>query len=431
MKASFSGFPEIIFIDATYKLNELRMPLYIMLGEDSNGQSEIFATFIVANEERSTISKMVKIFKQNNPNWKKTVTIMSDKDFTERQVLAEEFPHSQLQICLFHVLRSMRREITAEKMGITGEERNLCLEIIQKMVYSQSEEQYQGLLESLKMTDIHSVIQYFESNWDVIHDEWVEGLKSTNLTFMNRTNNRLESLNQKIKVVCPRNASLSEFFDNFLTFLRSTRIAQDHKAITSMQKRPVILYEPHTTEGFYVKYLTPYAFTFVLQQLEMMSKVKDIEACKDGSFRIKTKAGLLKVTKTSCDCSFRSAMLLPCRHIFAIRSLIGDSLCDKSLCATRWSASYYRSKHHVAQSSIKESCEDANVIISADDSNNNALILSQSQKYRKAFQLCQKIASIVSESPMRQFEQKLSLLQSVYNSWNSNVEIGIQTLFSK
>ena len=112
-------------------------------------------------------------------------------------------------------------------------------------------------------------------------------------------------------------------------------------------------------------------------------------------------------------------MLLPCRHIFAIRSLIGDSLCDKSLCATRWSASYYRSKHHVAQSSIKESCEDANVIISADDSNN------------KAFQLCQKIASIVSESPMRQFEQKLSLLQSVYNSWNSNVEIGIQTLSSK
>lgn len=43
----------------------------------------------------------------------------------------------------------------------------------------------------------------------------------------------------------------------------------------------------------------------------------------------------------------------------------------------------------------QESCSDANVVISAEDGEKHGLILSQNQKYRKAFQLCQKIASLV------------------------------------
>lgn len=57
------------------------------------------------------------------------------------------------------------------------------------------------------MTKYDNIIQCFENNWDVIHDDWTEGLRSNNLIFMKRTNNRLESLNQRIKKVCPRNAN--------------------------------------------------------------------------------------------------------------------------------------------------------------------------------------------------------------------------------
>ena len=79
MKVVYDSFPEILFIDATYKLNELKMPLYVMLGEDGNGESEIFCTFIVSNEEKLTIQKMVQIFKDQNPSWTKTKTVMTDK----------------------------------------------------------------------------------------------------------------------------------------------------------------------------------------------------------------------------------------------------------------------------------------------------------------------------------------------------------------
>ena len=43
MREAFKAYPEIIFIDATYKLLELGLPVYLMLYEDSNGQSEIYS----------------------------------------------------------------------------------------------------------------------------------------------------------------------------------------------------------------------------------------------------------------------------------------------------------------------------------------------------------------------------------------------------
>ena len=41
MKQTFSAFPEIIFLDATYKLLELQFPVYVFACEDSNGATHI------------------------------------------------------------------------------------------------------------------------------------------------------------------------------------------------------------------------------------------------------------------------------------------------------------------------------------------------------------------------------------------------------
>ena len=47
MKQIFRAYPELVCIDSTYKLLELRFPVYIMLVEDGNGQSEVVAVFFV------------------------------------------------------------------------------------------------------------------------------------------------------------------------------------------------------------------------------------------------------------------------------------------------------------------------------------------------------------------------------------------------
>ena len=66
MRKTFAAFPELLFIDATYKLNDLRMPVYIMLVEDGNGESEIVCIWIVNQEDNQTITKMMESFKNHN-----------------------------------------------------------------------------------------------------------------------------------------------------------------------------------------------------------------------------------------------------------------------------------------------------------------------------------------------------------------------------
>jgi len=88
------------------KLNELRMPLYLMLVIDSNGQSEIVSLFLTSPETKEAITNMINAFKSANPSWCEVGVVITDKDFTERSVFEEQFPGVQLQICLFRALRS-------------------------------------------------------------------------------------------------------------------------------------------------------------------------------------------------------------------------------------------------------------------------------------------------------------------------------------
>ena len=62
MKDTFQAFPEPILLDATYKLNDLRMPLYVMLVVDGNGESEVVALWFVRNEDHATLSRIMKVY---------------------------------------------------------------------------------------------------------------------------------------------------------------------------------------------------------------------------------------------------------------------------------------------------------------------------------------------------------------------------------
>ena len=106
MKHVYECFPEIVFVDATYKLNNLRMPIYLFVVEDGNGETEIAAVWMVTREDEASIGSMAEIFKKHNPSWIKTTTMMVDKDFVERDVLKEKFSDAQVLICLFHVLKT-------------------------------------------------------------------------------------------------------------------------------------------------------------------------------------------------------------------------------------------------------------------------------------------------------------------------------------
>ena len=179
---------------------------------------------------------------------------MSDKDMTERHELSEQFLQSKLLIWMFHTLRSMKREVSTEKLGISQGERCMSLEILLKMVYARNEEEYSKLYDELKNTP-QRVVEYFESNWHSIRHEWVDGLKNATCNFMNRTNNRVESINQKLKSVISKYSGITPFFQDLMKCLNTLRVERDHRALEITMKRQVSVYDPSSAFGQYMRYL--------------------------------------------------------------------------------------------------------------------------------------------------------------------------------
>ena len=56
----------------------------------------------------SKLTPHVQVFQSHNDTWRRTEVIITDKDMTERSVFATLFPAASLQLCLFHVLQSIR-----------------------------------------------------------------------------------------------------------------------------------------------------------------------------------------------------------------------------------------------------------------------------------------------------------------------------------
>ena len=362
MRKVFSAYPEILFIDATYKLLELRFPLYIMLVENGNGLSEVASAFLLLEETQESLSKVIDIFKQHNPSWELVRVIMTDKDITERDVLASGFPSAELLICLFHTFRTLRCEISVDKMGISSGQRNLCLELLQQMAYSANEDKYMDLYSRFKASSPDVVIKYFDEQWHPIRSQWALGMKFSTGNFLNGTNNRVESLNAKLKSVISCHSSLEEFIQKFFLILRVLRAERDHKAGLTVMKVPVVFHsnrDPACTS--YMKNLTPYAYKFVAKQIELKKKVV-LPDSLDEQQTITSSEGSLVITPTACQCMAWKSMRLPCRHILAVRESLGMDLFDQTLCDQRWSMDYYRTKQRIFLTEEECSPSDVSVV---------------------------------------------------------------------
>lgn len=340
MKSVFGGYPEVLLIDATYKLNKFRMPLYILLVIDGNGLSEIIGIFLTSVETEDAISKMVSTFKSFNSSWEKTKVVLSDKDFTERNVFEKEFPAASLIICLFHTMRSFKREISCEKMGLRSGERDYALELMEKIVYSKSPEEYEQNYQLLEESGLDRVIEYYNKNWLPIKEQWVQCYKGANFTLGESTNNRLESINAKIKSVCTRYATLPTFFNQFLALLCCLRNERDHITLLSLVRKTII--PENSPLKSYAEIVTPYAFKHIEQQSSVTYNLDKFSAIEgdDLKYLISSSEGELTLSESYCQCRFWKSMNLPCRHILSLRKKLGLDLFAPCLVAERWTKTY-------------------------------------------------------------------------------------------
>lgn len=75
---------------------------------------------------------------------------MTDKDLTERSVIADLFPGVPTYLCLFHTLRTFGRTVPIKEMGISSAECTTSLELLEKLAKSTSEIEYNSIYQEFQ-----------------------------------------------------------------------------------------------------------------------------------------------------------------------------------------------------------------------------------------------------------------------------------------
>ncbi|KAK2138097.1 hypothetical protein NP493_8916g00000 [Ridgeia piscesae] len=213
---------EVVMADATYKLTDLRMPLFLMIGIDGDGHSQVVAVYLTCTETAAALTHMLETtdlyaldcclrrsrrfasggvgckghertrctphFRSTShcegkmPNIDRilaprTEVIVTDKDMCERSVFSVAFPEATLQLCLFYTLRSFSREVTLDKMGVPVGQRDALLHIFNAMAIARCEQEFEEQCALLEEMAIPTALTYFRRNWLPIKHEWEKCFK--------------------------------------------------------------------------------------------------------------------------------------------------------------------------------------------------------------------------------------------------------------
>jgi len=316
MRRMFESYPETLIFDATYKVNNRNMPLFLPLVIDSAGYSQVAAVILTIDEKSETLRSALSQLSDLSDKVNDVQCLVVDKDLSAIDVLQAQFSGAVVNLCQFHCLRSFRREKTEARMRITSSQKTTVLELLTKLSYATSPEEYEQHYQQLQNLHIATVIDYYDTNWHGCKEMWVPCFKNSVANVGMSGTQRIESLHQKVKQVVKSNSDIISFYKNLLVFLTAHQSESEHRMFDAFNRFPVT--DKQSVLASYSTELTEHAFSLVKQQHSASTK-----ATIDGT-TVKSHEGTFPVTTTSCQCKFYKTTSLPCRHIFRYRYNTGD-----------------------------------------------------------------------------------------------------------
>lgn len=412
MREAYQSYPEVVFVDAVYK-TQGKGPLLILAVEDSNGETEVVGFALCAASDDITIRLVLERFVLHvgADAIDRTLTVMTDREMVERGLLRDMFPNATEVICMYQVLRAFKRQMTAEKMALSREEKASVMEILQRMCHARDDEAYNELFQKLEQACSASVLAHFVASWHEIRSQWVQGLQEVP-TLGNRTNNRLESVNQKVAHMVGKHEVLDQLFHALKCFATRLRIERDQRAMQTILK---IAAPPNMTEDErkYMAFLTPYAFKRVSQQMQAAHSMEEPDETYVS-------------TCSSCNCWDATSYMLPCRHIFFERLRTGLPLYFEEGAAQRWTREYYKSACRLFTSEPKTQQQWS---VSADDeeeAEDSPTAKSSPFEKRKVTEtglLVQQLAACMLQLPPGHYERAVALVRDLKSAMEEGKEV--------
>lgn len=244
--------------------------------------------------------------------------------------------------------------------------------------------------------------------------QWAGYLVKELSHFRNRTNNRLESLNAKIKGVVTKYATMPKFFSQLMICFSSLNIEKDHRKIVSREKVSTAVAQCDHFEERYKTYLTSFAFQKLKVEIEKLNDVIFDEIF--GDFGVINVNNRLNVTKLdTCWCEFFTTMRLPCKHILALRNQLNVNIYDETICGNRW-AEHFQQPSFSKERYLPQAYE---------NQPNQNQPMTQLQKYAKAKPIVNNIAEYIAEKSQQNFNRYFQNLTNIRNYIHDNIQFNV------
>ena len=407
-------FPEVLLIDGTYRVNRSRFPLYTIMVCDGNGQGQAVAHALLADEKRDTLRALFTVFRPSVGDQVKTV--VTDKDFNEIDVVQELWPEANLVLCRFHVLKAFRQKIS--DLSCTADVKDHVREIVKRLVYAASEEQYNTWKEELLQKAPGEFIDYFQKNWDDCKERWTLSHTKQYTSYGTYTTNFVESRHQKLKETMKPSHTLAECVRQVIAFQNDRESLSQAANLKQILKGQYVIGE-NDVKTVMRSVLTPHGVERVCKELDAARKISGHVVAEDGGDGIiclKEPDGTehlvhLDERQPRCSCAFTKQMELPCRHIFMAQSARGETLFREEWVPLRW-----RQDHQVQQ---EASASAKLAAVTKWIKQTPGPIPGKKEKYNELLRILKGLADLCSDMGEEQYRGCFRLLQNLIEFWSA------------
>ena len=183
--------------------------------------------------------------------------------------MEDKFPNATIEICLFHVLKAVKSKVNS--MNMNKQAKQCCKEWMQTLCYSWNKTDFNKNYDKMKQDKNinNNFLKYFNENWFNIKKMWVQAYRNQHFNIADTTNNRLESLNQKLKQIIAKNSPIHQFYNNLKLFLRHSEIVLNFKKFQAKYKKSFYLKDDNlnTVISMYKIHLTEFAVMKIAKHL--------------------------------------------------------------------------------------------------------------------------------------------------------------------
>ncbi|XP_065291475.1 uncharacterized protein [Dermacentor albipictus] len=420
MQQAFRSFPEVVLLDATYRTNKLRMPLYVMAVQDGSGSTQVIAYAFVASEQQHVVNQLLETFVQENPAAADTQVVVVDKDFTEINAIRTTFPSSPaVQLCQFHVTKAFKS--AAGQLAKSSDERERLLSSFNEMLLSPTPARYNDAKAEFERYASEEAVSYFAKNWGNIPEMWVRHLCDRKFTGGNNTTNRVESHHAKLKNVLASSSKLHETVRNILKMSSSMQQEACHKTILLKTCEFYSHQESEGVEKECAKVLTPYACKIIKQELaKMQDDPPEVRIVSEQTYAVASSCTdawhEVSLDNHACSCTTYSKMKLLCRHFLYVCVKFGIKPDLTKAVHKRWFKSYQlKFMGGAVETNSEAANHEAPEILSMPGPSFEKM--NRNQRYNYALRALKALVDNMADCQPDVFAERLAFLESVNASW--------------